>query len=113
MGIQISASKAPADPANLAGWQLGEQVVGLSATSWGQLWTLLGYRVDTSEWPGGTEEPAELLRRIQVANHPQSLTIAAERWGAWHDAGYFEQRLIELATVAREAETMGGLVSWG
>ena len=111
MSVDFYAAKAPADPTDLADWQLGAECVNVTGTSAGQLLTLLGYAHTIEAGPAGDADPAEFLARIDTAR-VEGLAFADQHWGGGHHPGYFEVRLAQLAGVAREAQAIGGQVAW-
>lgn len=111
MSVSFYAVRAPEDPRNLAGWELGTLQLNHSATTVGQILTLLGIPVDYSAECSGSIAVAELRQRVAVAKI-EGLTVAQERWGHLHRPGFFSGALELLAGIADEAERMGGEVAW-
>jgi hypothetical protein len=100
-----------ADPGYWCAWQISDVRVNVNGANAGALLTLLGYAGTIGDGPAGEADPEEFARRIGVARI-EGLTVAYERWGAWHQPGYFEMRLAELEDVAAEAKRLGGIVVW-
>lgn len=93
-----------------AGDVLGERECNVTATNAVQLLTLLGYPEPVALVAECVPQPPlEFVLRCSVAE-VEGITVAEERWP--HLPGYFAQRLGELAAVANEALTLGGMVVW-
>ena len=112
MGTSFFASKGPADRSQNDGWVFGKLSVDVTGTSAVHLLTVLGCDNPRELAEGGEMTATEMLLRLSVVQAEGGAELAQQRFGHRHLEGYFEQRLGELADVAREAEQMGGEVVW-